>query len=39
VKVAREPVTRWWVLTRGSTGVQGWLIVSDSTARAVRREF
>ena len=39
VKVAREPVTRWWVLTRGSAGVQGWLIVSDSTARAVRREF
>lgn len=39
VKVVREPVTRWWVLTRGATGVQGWLLVSDTTARAVRREF
>lgn len=39
VKVVREPVTRWWVLTRGSAGVPGWLLVSDSTARAVRREF
>jgi hypothetical protein len=39
VKVVREPVTRWWVLTRGSKGAIGWLLVSDSTARAVRREF
>lgn len=39
VKVVREPVTRWWVLTRGSAGAQGWLLVSDTTARAVRREF
>lgn len=39
VQVVREPLTRWWVLTRGSAGVSGWLLVSDSTARAVRREF
>ena len=39
VKVVREPVTRWWVLTRGSAGPPGWLLISDSTARAVRREF
>lgn len=39
VTVTREPVTRWWVLTRGSTGMQGWLFLSDTTARAVRREF
>lgn len=39
VKVVREPVTRWWILTRGAGGASGWLLVSDSTARAVRREF
>ena len=39
VKVVREPLTRWWVLTRGTRGAIGWLLVSDSTARAVRREF
>ena len=39
VKVVREPLTRWWILTRGSKGAIGWLQVSDSTARAVRREF
>jgi hypothetical protein len=39
VKVVREPVTRWWILTRGARGVPGWLLVSDTTARSVRREF
>lgn len=39
VKVLREPVTRWWVRVRGSGGAFGWLPVSDSTARSVRREF
>ena len=39
VKVAREPVTRWWILSKGSAGLSGWLVVSDSTARSVRREF
>jgi hypothetical protein len=39
VKVVREPVTRWWILTRGTRGVPGWLLVSDTTARPVRREF
>lgn len=39
VTVVREPVTRWWILTRGTRGVPGWLLVSDTTARSVRREF
>ena len=39
VEVVREPVTRWWILVRGQGGTSGWLLVSDSTAQAVRREF
>jgi hypothetical protein len=39
VEVVREPVTEWWILVRGPRGIPGWLIVSDSTAKAVRREF
>ena len=39
VKVVREPVTRWWIMTHGASGVPGWLLVSDTTARPVRREF
>lgn len=39
VHVVREPVTRWWIRTRGIRGAPGWLIVSDSTARSTRREF
>ena len=39
VKVVREPVTSWWILARGAHGAYGWLLVSDSTARPVRREF
>jgi hypothetical protein len=39
VSVIRDPVTRWWVLVRGIGDKPGWLLVSDSTAKAVRREF
>jgi hypothetical protein len=39
VTVVRDPVTRWWVLVRGVNDRPGWLLVSDSTAKAVRREF
>jgi hypothetical protein len=39
VSVVRDPVTRWWILVRGAGGVSGWILVSDTTARAVRREF
>jgi hypothetical protein len=39
VAVLREPVTRWWIRVQGEAGVWGWLVVSDSTAQAVRREF
>ena len=39
IKVVREPVTRWWIRVRGKGGAFGWLLVSDSTARSVRREF
>ncbi len=39
VRVEREPVTRWWIRVRGRHGRNGWLVVSDSTAQAVRREF
>jgi hypothetical protein len=38
-RVERAPVTRWWIRARGSGGASGWLVVSDSTARSVRREF
>ncbi|HEU4584603.1 MAG TPA: hypothetical protein VFR95_02590 [Gemmatimonadaceae bacterium] len=33
-----EPALRWWVFARGDS-VSGWLLVSDSTAKLVRREF
>ncbi|HZI27297.1 MAG TPA: hypothetical protein VFD64_04030 [Gemmatimonadaceae bacterium] len=39
VSVVRDPVTRWWVLVRGVKDKPGWLLVSDSTAKSVRREF
>jgi len=39
VEVVVNPVTRWWILVRGQGGSSGWLLVSDSTAQAVRREF
>ena len=39
VTTVRDPVTRWWVFVRGAAGAQGWIVVSDTTARAVRREF
>jgi hypothetical protein len=39
VSVVRDPVTRWWVLVRGEKDKPGWLLVSDSTAKSVRREF
>lgn len=39
VEVVRQPVTRWWIQVRGQGGAYGWLIVSDSTAQSVRREF
>lgn len=38
-RVERAPVTRWWIRARGVGGAFGWLLVSDSTARSVRREF
>jgi hypothetical protein len=39
VIVEREPVTRWWIRVRGQGGAFGWVLVSDSTAQSVRREF
>ena len=39
VAVEREPVTRWWIRVRGQGDAFGWLLVSDSTAQSVRREF
>lgn len=39
VRIEREPVTQWWIRIRGQGGAFGWLLVSDSTARSVRREF
>jgi hypothetical protein len=39
VEVVRHPVTQWWILVRGLGGSYGWLVVSDSTAQSVRREF
>jgi hypothetical protein len=39
VQVLREPVTRWWIRVRGKGGASGWILVSDSTAQSVRREF
>lgn len=39
VTIEREPLTRWWTFVRNDGGAAGWLIVSDSTAQVVRREF
>jgi len=39
VEVVANPVTLWWIGVRGQRGSYGWLLVSDSTAQAVRREF
>ena len=39
VEVVRQPVTEWWILVRGQGGAKGWLLVSDSTAKSVGREF
>lgn len=39
VKVVREPVTRWWIRAQGKGGAFGWLLLTDSTAQSVRREF
>lgn len=39
VQVVREPVTQWWIGVRGQGGTFGWVLVSDSTAQSVRREF
>ena len=39
VSIVRDPVTRWWVLVRGVRDKPGWLLITDSTAKAVRREF
>jgi hypothetical protein len=39
VTVVRDPVTQWWIHVHGVGGASGWVLVSDSTARAVRREF
>jgi hypothetical protein len=36
--VSGEPVLRWWIFARGDSA-SGWLLVSDSTAQVVRREF
>jgi hypothetical protein len=36
--VSGEPVLRWWIFAR-SDSADGWLLVSDSTANVVRREF
>lgn len=37
--IVRQPETQWWIRARGQGGAFGWLLVSDSTARSVRREF
>jgi hypothetical protein len=39
VRIVRQPVTQWWIRARGQGGAFGWLLVSDSTALSVRREF
>ncbi|HET7553912.1 MAG TPA: hypothetical protein VFK04_21655 [Gemmatimonadaceae bacterium] len=36
--LSREPELRWWVFVIGDSA-SGWLLVSDSTAEVVRREF
>jgi len=39
VVVERQPLTRWWIRVQGESGAAGWILVSDSTAQSVRREF
>lgn len=39
VIVERQPLTRWWIRVQGESGAVGWILVSDSTAQSVRREF
>ena len=39
VELVAHPATRWWIRVRGQGGSHGWLLVSDSTAQSVRREF
>ena len=39
VELVAQPATRWWIRVRGQNGSHGWLLVSDSTAQSVRREF
>lgn len=39
VELVAHPATRWWIRVRGQNGSHGWLLVSDSTAQSVRREF
>lgn len=39
VLIVRQPETQWWIRARGQGGAFGWLLVSDSTALSVRREF
>lgn len=36
--VSGEPALRWWIFVAGDSA-SGWLLVSDSTAKVVRREF
>ena len=36
--VSGEPELRWWIFVT-SDSASGWLLVSDSTAKVVRREF
>jgi hypothetical protein len=37
-RVSGEPELRWWILVSGGSA-RGWLLVSDSTAKVVRRDF
>ena len=39
VRIDREPVTRWWIGLRGQDDRFGWIVVSDTTIKSVRREF
>jgi hypothetical protein len=36
--VSGEPELRWWIFVTGDSA-SGWLLVSNSTAKVVRREF
>ena len=39
VVVERQPLIRWWIRVQGESGTAGWIVVSDSTAQSIRREF